>query len=315
MAIGAVGITQAEGAGDRKALTLKVYAGEVLNAFDKKNIGLDLVKVRTIESGSSAQFPVTGNIADTDVQTHSPGTEVSTGSMLVNERIITIEDLQYHSLLVDKYEEKMSHFETRGELSKRQGEALATKVDKQIFATVLTATQTAGIANQPSGSEVNNDLIATGTDAEAKGDAFMDAIFASVAIMDGNDVTGEKILVTDPINYYNIVQSQKAINRDFNDGGNGSIAKGNVIEVAGVKIVMSNHMGKDTPVLVGATNKKLQGLLFTMDAVGVVKLMDVTSEANYIPERLGTLMTSYYALGMGVLNPGASVAITGETII
>jgi len=54
MAIGAVGFTQIEGAGDRKALNLKVYSGEVLSAFDKKNIGLDLVKVRTIANGKSA---------------------------------------------------------------------------------------------------------------------------------------------------------------------------------------------------------------------------------------------------------------------
>jgi|LGVF01.2.fsa_nt_gb hypothetical protein len=77
---------------------------------------------------------------------------------------------------------------------------------------------------------------------------------------------------------------------------------------------MSNHFGKDTSVVVGAANKKLQGLLFTSDAMGVVKLMDVSSESNYIPEKLGTLMTSTYALGMGVLCPGAAVAITGGTV-
>lgn len=56
MAITATGITQIDGAGDRKALNLKVYSGEVLNAFDKRNIGLDLIKVRTIANGKSAQL-------------------------------------------------------------------------------------------------------------------------------------------------------------------------------------------------------------------------------------------------------------------
>jgi len=54
MAITANPFTSIEGVGDRKALNLKVYSGEVLNAFDKKNIGLDLVKVRTIANGKSA---------------------------------------------------------------------------------------------------------------------------------------------------------------------------------------------------------------------------------------------------------------------
>ena len=314
MAITANGFTQIEGAGDRKALNLKVYSGEVLNAFDKKNIGLDLVKVRTIANGKSAQFVVTGNMSDTAVATHLPGEDVSTTGMPDNERVILIEDLQYVSSLVDGYEEKMAHFEIRGELAKRSGEALATKIDKQVFATVLAATQAVGVAAQPDGFEVNNDVIVTGATAEDKGDAILATIFAAKAHLESNDVTGDPIFVTDPINYFNVVQSAKAVNRDFNDGSNGSISKGNVIQVAGINIVMSNHFGKDTSVDVGGVNKKLQGLLFTSDCMGVVKLMDVSSESHYIPEKLGTLMTSTYALGMGVLNPGASVAITGGTV-
>jgi hypothetical protein len=311
MAITANGITQIESAGDRKALNLKVYSGEVLNAFDKKNIGLDLVKVRSISNGKSAQFVVTGNISDTAVQTHNPGDDVSTTTMPDNERVILIEDLQYVSTFVDNYEEKMAHFEIRGELATRSGEALSVKIDKQVFATVLAATQATGIAAQPDGFEINNDLIVTGADAEERGDAIIDTIFAAKAHLESNDVTGDPIFVTDPINYYNLVQSAKAVNRDFNGGDNGSIAKGNVIEIAGIKVVMSNQFGKDTTVDIGGTDKKLQGLLFTSDAVGVVKLMDISSESNYIPEKLGHLMTSSYALGMGILNPGAAVAITG----
>ena len=228
-----------------------------------------------------------------------------------NERVILIEDLQYISTFVDNYEEKMAHFEIRGELAKRSGEALATKIDKQIFTTVLAATQATGIAGQPNGFEVNNDAITTGATAELKGDAILDAIFAADAHLDSNDVSGDPIFVTDPINYYNLVQSAKAVNRDFNgDGSNGSIAKGNVLQIAGIKVIMSNHFGKNAVVSVGGVNKRLQGLLFTMDAVGVVKLMDVSSEANYVPQQLGTLMTSTYALGMGILNPGSAVAIT-----
>ena len=310
MAITAVGITQVESSGDRKALDLMVYSGEVLEAFDKKNIALDMVKVRTIANGKSAQFIVTGNISDEDVLTHTPGEDVSTVGMNQNERVIVIDDLQYVSTLVDHYEEKMAHFEIRGELAKRAGEALAVKIDKQIFKTVLDATQAEGVAAQPDGFEVNNDTIDTGSTAEEKGDAIVDAIFTAKAHLESNDVTGEIYFVTDPVNYYNLVQSAKAVNRDFNSD-NGSIAKGNVFEIAGIKVYMSNQFGKGTAVDVGGTNKKLQGLMFTKDAVGVVKLLDITSEANYIPEKLATLMTSSYALGMGILNPGASVAITG----
>ena len=42
------------------ALFLKVFAGEVLTAFDETNVMKDLHVSRTILSGKSASFPVTG---------------------------------------------------------------------------------------------------------------------------------------------------------------------------------------------------------------------------------------------------------------
>ena len=44
-----------------EALFLKVFSGEVLTAFSENNVFSDaLHTVRTISSGKSAQFPVTG---------------------------------------------------------------------------------------------------------------------------------------------------------------------------------------------------------------------------------------------------------------
>lgn len=42
---------QIEAAGDVNALFLKVFAGEVLATFDKKNVMLPITQVRTISSG------------------------------------------------------------------------------------------------------------------------------------------------------------------------------------------------------------------------------------------------------------------------
>ena len=51
---------KAGGSADPKELFLKVFAGEVLTAFNTNNIAMPLHRVRTISSGSSAQFPLTG---------------------------------------------------------------------------------------------------------------------------------------------------------------------------------------------------------------------------------------------------------------
>ena len=42
------------------ALFLKVFSGEVITAFERECVFGNLVQSRTIQSGKSAQFPVTG---------------------------------------------------------------------------------------------------------------------------------------------------------------------------------------------------------------------------------------------------------------
>ena len=47
---------QKDGAGDAKALFLKVYGGEVMTAFEETNVMATRHTVRSISSGKSAQF-------------------------------------------------------------------------------------------------------------------------------------------------------------------------------------------------------------------------------------------------------------------
>ena len=150
----------------------------------------------------------------------------------------------------------------------------------------------------------------SGSTPKAKGDALIEAVFAASAAMEEKDVAGEKYLVVSPVVYSYLAQSD-AVNKDITSGDNGGINKGTVMEVAGIRIYKSNYVPVDSAVDVGGTNKKLKALLFTSEAVAVAKLMDVTSEVNYIPEQLATLMTTYYSYGMGVLKPACSCVITG----
>lgn len=300
--------------------SIELYYGSVLTAFERKVMFLDLVTTKTIDSGSSVSIPVIGQSSDGDTNTHVPGTELTMSAVAVKERIINVDALEYFAMAVDKFEEKVLHFETRGELAKQAGEALAVKVDKEVAVNILDASQTSGTidgsAVQADGTEVNNDVIATGSTPKDKGDALIEAVFAGVAAMEEKDVTGEKYLVVSPLTYSYLAQSD-AVNKDITSGDNGGINKGTVMEVAGIKIYKSNHMpttatGQTSGVNVGETNSRhVQALLFTKECVGVVKLMDVTSEVNYIPEQLATLMTTYYSYGMGVLKPGCSLVITG----
>ena len=297
---------------------LQIYYGSVLTAFDRKQVFLDLVTTKSIDSGSSISIPVIGQSSDANTNTHVPGTELTMSTIPVKERIINIDALEYYALAVDKFEEKVLHFETRGELAKQAGEALAVKIDKAVAALLVTASQTSGTiggsAVQADGTEVNNDAIDSGATPKAKGDALIEAVFEAVSAMEEKDVSGEKYLVVTPRIYSYLAQSD-AVNKDVTAGTNGGLDKGTVMEVAGIRIYKSNYLPVDSTVSVGGTNKKLKALIFTSEAVAVAKLMDVTSEVNYIPEQLATLMTTYYSYGMGVLKPACSCVITGGTVV
>ena len=65
---------QINSAGDVSALFLKKFAGEILTTFEENNVFKPLHTVRTIESGKSAQFPVTG-IATASY--HTPGENIA----------------------------------------------------------------------------------------------------------------------------------------------------------------------------------------------------------------------------------------------
>ena len=292
---------------------MEIYYGSVLTAFERKNVFLDLVTTKSIDSGSSVSIPVIGQGSDTATNTHVPGTDLTMSTIPVKERIINIDALEYFALAVDKFEEKVLHFETRGELAKQAGEALATKIDKAVANALRLAAETSGTiggaAVQADGTEVNNDAIGAGADAKAKGEALIEAVFAAVAAMEAKDVSGDKVLVVDPLHYSYLAQSS-AVNKDITSGDNGGINKGTVMEVAGIRIYKSNHVGAGTAM---TSTKLLKGLLFSSEAVAVAKLMDVTSEVNYIPEQLATLMTTYYSYGMGVLKPAGACAITSTT--
>lgn len=295
------------------ANALEVYYGQVLTAFERKNVFLDLVTVKTIQSGSSVSIPVIGQGSETDINTHVPGTDLTMASIPVKERVINIDALEYFAMAVDKFEEKILHFETRGELAKQAGEALSVKIDKKVATTILLATQTSGTIGgsivQADGTEVNNDTIDTGTSPKAKGNALIEAVFTLSAEMEKKNVTGEKVLVVNPTEYSYLAQSD-GVNKDITSGNNGGIDKGTIMEVAGIKILKSNHL-PTIPVNVAGTNKKLKGLLFTSECIGVVKMMDLTSESNYLPLQLATLLTTYYSYGMGVLKPACAGVITG----
>jgi hypothetical protein len=136
---------------DNNELFLKVFSGEVLQTFETATVMKPLHMVRTISSGKSAQFPVTG-IAE--AKYFSPGSDlvvanVGNSSMISAikhaEVTISIDDLLLSSTFIDKLDEAKNHYDVRSIYSTELGRALARTMDKNLIGVAINAATSGAI--------------------------------------------------------------------------------------------------------------------------------------------------------------------------
>ena len=115
-------------AGDRDALFMKMFAGEVLTAFARNSVMMDKHMVRTIPHGKSASFPVMGR---THAKYLTPGNSLDDQrkKMENTEKVIVIDGLLTADCLITDIDDAMNHFDVRTEYSRQLGEALAQAAD------------------------------------------------------------------------------------------------------------------------------------------------------------------------------------------
>jgi hypothetical protein len=293
------------------ALFLKVFAGEVLTAFDETNVMKDLHVSRTISSGKSAQFPVSGKA---NAAYHTPGTPLL-GAQTINhnEVVVNIDDVLIADTFIADIDEAKNHYDVRAEYSRLLGMALAKQFDVRLLQlAVLAARSSATVTGGNGGSAI------TDADSKTNGASLAASIFEAAKIMDEKDVPeNERVAIVKPAQYYNLVQTTDVINRDW--GGSGVYADGTVLRVAGVQIVKSNNVPSTNVSAVSGENNTYHGdfsttaaVVMQKQALGTVKLMDLAVEktsGDFNIQYQGTLMAAKYAMGHGVLRPECAVEI------
>jgi hypothetical protein len=306
---------------DFDALFLKVFSGEVLTAFARNNIFNEaLHSVRTITSGKSAQFPVTGTAT---AAYHTPGTPlVGANQILANEKIISIDDLLISQAFVSNLDELKNHYDVRATYADELGKALAKKYDENVAKVIANASRASTTLTGGNGGITATLASGNTTSAAVSGDELAGAIYDIAQTMDERDIPPtDRFCVLPPAEYYKLAESAtRTVDVDFNPGGNGSFASGRVQQIAGIPVMMSNNVPQtnvsSNPS--GANNtysgddSKTIGLVFHKSAVGTVKLMDMTTEisgSDYGIMYQGTLMVAKYALGHGILRPECAATI------
>jgi hypothetical protein len=323
-----------------RALMLKLGSAEVLDAFMTNCLFKGKTRERNIRGGKSVAFPITGKMA---ARYHKPGTPIlgeGNDPSDLNERVITLDALMIADAAIYQLDELMTYFDVRQIYTTELGRALAYEYDKRVARLIFAAASdtTEPLAKdgtaKPKGPANNTGRIGktitlgtsytgAGATRQAKGDALVDAIFDARIAFEKKDVSIDGMYaVFTPEDFYAITMSSRAINTDFNGGGggNGTIAEGRTLRVAGIPVYSSNHVQQPAYTLVaGDVNpdyaqdlSKCHGLIFNREAVGVLTLLSPSLQLTGPEFRVqyqSDLMVARQAIGMGKLRSECACAI------
>ena len=119
-------------------LWLPIWSGEVIHAYDHYNMFENMVMQKTIASGTTAEFPVTGTVALKAAW--NAGEELSGGSATSTTFSIKLDKRPMAAHFeIDNVDQLLTQWEFRAELARQAGLTLANTRDKQISAYIARA--------------------------------------------------------------------------------------------------------------------------------------------------------------------------------
>tara|TARA_R100001594_G_scaffold32168_2_gene59792 strand:+ start:1644 stop:2849 length:1206 start_codon:yes stop_codon:yes gene_type:complete len=250
---------QTNATGDTRSLFLKLYAGEVMTAFQTKNIMMNHCRTRTISKGKSAQFIMTGKYRDAAY--HTPGLEIAPAATAKNsERIVTVDDLLINAQFIPNIDEAMQHYDVRSVYTQEAGYGLSKVADQNI---IRTAVKAALATNKERASKLVQDYkafddedftenVEIGSFANSKKlKYFTEAVIEAKRVLEMAGAPLEDIVcVTGTDQYYKLFMAatnsesladMTVFNRDI--GGTGSFSSAQLPSIAGIPVVRTPHMG------------------------------------------------------------------------
>jgi hypothetical protein len=327
-------------AGAEEAQFLKVYAGEVLTAFERETVTSGRVNTRTITSGKSAQFPLVGAMS---ASYHVPGENViqegGTSPTYLsqptwNEKVIAIDGILQSSVMINDIDDFMTHYEVRGPYAREMGWALAKEFDVHVLQTIIAgAEDSATISGDASDWGASEDKSIADTDfTSGTASNALSTIQTIAASMDANDVprNGRHIAV-EPALYYKFLNEEKVVSADYNAQtmASGTGGRPPALQYLGMQIHPTNRLA-DIRALGSSGQFSLHseqhGTDFSSNnfdhvlavawqedwAVGVVRLKELGMQSEYLLQYLGTLMLAGFSVGHGVLHESACFFVHNE---
>ena len=246
-------------ANNSRALFLKLYAGEVMTAFQTKNIMMNYTRTRNISKCKSAQFIMTGKHRTAGY--HTPGNEIIPAAGAKHtERLVTIDDLLIVNQFIPNIDEAMAHYDIRSVYSQEAAYGLAYAADKNVLRMAIKAALT---TSKATAADLVQDNVAWDdedftTNVEyatlansVKSMYFMEGVIEAKRILESAGAPLDDLVCVCATDiYYHMFKSQTnsettanlhLFNKDV--GGSGSVKDVDLPTIAGIPVVRTPHLG------------------------------------------------------------------------
>ena len=327
---------------ERRALGLKVFSGEVMNAYVDEVLTEGKVRTITIQDGISAQFIQTGKVQG---GFHQAGTSITTQITKQAEKTITIDDILYAATWWPLEYDLIGHIDTRAEYARQSGIVLAHSKDTANFANILKAARSAAIISgvTSAGSKIVSDSFkvdaAGAADEEELAMALFNAIFAASELYDTKNVPeGQRYMALKPYHYHLLVRTIMSNGFALSNSRYMSMAANindaSLPPIAGIQILKSNRVPSTNLTATGdassGTPNTLSSLpvhsnhvvdasktiaaIWTPDCVGNVVRQGLASKMEEQLSELGQLVVTYMLMGAGVLRPEGAIELSLDSL-
>ena len=306
---------------NKYATALKLFSGEVFNAFNSASIFKGLIRNYTLRGGKSKQFLLTGTLG---AGFHTPGSPLLGDTALkANEKTINADDLLVSSQFVYSLDEVLSQYSTRAEISKQIGEALAKFYDIRIARVLDIASREASVVTgEPGGFEVS---IGSGNQFNAQ--KIVDGLFEAAAVLDERNAPQEgRVCVLSPRQYLGLISAvdTNILNRELG-ASQGDINSGKgLFSIAGVRLYKSNNlpfMAAYNSAVTGENNDYADanatccGLVFHREAAGCVETLGPsieTTSGDFGVQYQGQLIVGKLSMGVGSLRTSVAGSLQAQ---
>jgi len=245
--------------GNERLLALKMYSGNVIEAFKKKTVFFDqeapVIDVARIDAGKSHQWPIFGN--DIEPEYHTPGDFLGGKTTVMDESVVTVDEYLVGHQDVPFDDQHVSHFPVLSKFARKIGRGLAIDVDSKICRVGLNAARAAAstvdsLPVHSGGNRVTRTASTSGTftftdvyPASTTGSGyFRDDIRQLAQNMDEDNVPEEnRYLFIPPVMRRVLSYETGIFDRDYNpEAVAGTMNMRAIGVVEGFQIIVSNNM-------------------------------------------------------------------------